>query len=398
MGSWTTLTFNQYELMSSSNHLFTYDGMGLFLPEDKKTIPYKNTNNHKENHPAYVRKLSSMVERLELMGYTLNRAEKEIKACIHPDITLKEFFKILSHIDLNSKKTSDLEDLFKPTKDTIRFENIGLSGYILASPKAVSLLNKYRYEDDYLENWPYLDPLLELRCLAEVGEYSNDNVIWEYYDLVVGGWINESDINVTGVSPSYLILTEGKTDTEIIQKSLNTFHPNIRDFFFFADTENHPFGGTNDIAKFVKGLIDIKYGENLIVILDNDLEGNKAFDKIKSYTLPKNFSVHVLPELEEFNDIETVGTNGLTKMNINGQAVSIECFLDLNLDNEKPIIRWTHWDEKIGKYQGSFEQKIKNKLKSKFDGAYNNNFAFYETQKLKKLTNFIVQKAKDIND
>ncbi|HRK98484.1 MAG TPA: hypothetical protein PLE43_08430 [Alphaproteobacteria bacterium] len=177
---------------------------------------------------------------------------------------------------------------------------------------------------------------------------------------------------------------------------MDTFHPDIKDFFFFADTENHPFGGTNDIAKFVKGLIDIKYGGRLIVILDNDLEGNKAYQKIKSYTLPRNFSVHVLPELEECKKMETAGTNGVTKMNVNGQAVSIECFLDLSLAGETPLIRWTNWDEKAGKYQGSFEQKIKNKLKSKFDDAYNNRFNDYNTKKLQQLTSFIIEKAKEI--
>jgi len=169
--------------------------MGLFLPEDRKIIAYEYADNHKENYPAYVRKLSSIVERLDLMGYTLNRAEKEIKECIHPDITLEEFLKILSYIDLELDDTSDF-GTYETTEDSIRFENIGLSGYILASPEAVSILNKYRYEEDFLENRPYLDPLLELRCLAEIEKYSDDNVVWEYYDLVEGGWINENDIDV----------------------------------------------------------------------------------------------------------------------------------------------------------------------------------------------------------
>ena len=61
--------------------------MGLFLPEDRKIITHEYADNHQEKHPAYVRKLSSMVDRLDLMGYTLNRAEKNIKESIHPDIT-----------------------------------------------------------------------------------------------------------------------------------------------------------------------------------------------------------------------------------------------------------------------------------------------------------------------
>ena len=127
------------------------------------------------------------------------------------------------------------------------------------------------------------------------------------------------------------------------------------------------------------------------------MAGNEAFKKIKSYNIPKSFSVHVLPELEEYKQIDATYKNNIITMDINGQAVSIECFLDLNLENETPKIILTNLDEKDGKYQGSFSDKIKNMLKLKFEKAYENNFSSYDTSKLKQLTEFIIQKAKEIN-
>ena len=190
MGSYTELKFKNYTLLWSKNYLFSQDGMGLFRPEDRKISVYKYADNEIEKYPAYVRKLANIVESLDLMGYTLSRAEEEIKACIHPDISIDEFLKILSFLDLDEENL-DFNELFKTTKDTIRFENIGLGGYILHSPEAMSLLNKYRYDEDYLENRPLLDPLLELRCLAEIEKHADGELVWEYYDLVQGGWIKE---------------------------------------------------------------------------------------------------------------------------------------------------------------------------------------------------------------
>ncbi len=399
MGSVTELKFKNYILLWSKNHLFSNDGMGLFQPNDKKFLTRECPYGTDGKYPIFSKKLSALKDRLDLLGHTLYRAEMAIKESIHEDISLEEFIKVLSFINFDTEDTElDYELDFKPTKDSMRYENLWeLGGFILKAPKAIEILKKYQAEDDYLQDRTVLDPLLILRCLAEIEKHSESDLVWEYYDLVLGGWIEEKDIQIREETPQFLILTEGKTDTDIIKKSLQSFRPDISDLFFFADTENHPFGGTNDIAKFMKGLIDIKYQVKAIVVLDNDLAGNDALKKIKQYNSPLNFAVLTLPEYEDFSSMETIGTNGNETMDINGKAVAIECFLDLSSIEEDTLIRWTNWDEKNKKYHGRFDNRIKNALKTKFDESYQSGFKNYDTKKLEFLINYILEKAIKLN-
>ena len=54
-----------------------------------------------------------------------------------------------------------------------------------------------------------------------------------------------------------------------------------------------------------------------------------------------------------------MGPTGNKVMNINGLAVSIECFFDLKYQNGEPIIRWSSYNQNIGRYQGALEDKEK---------------------------------------
>ena len=397
MGSYTEIKFKDYVLYWNKNGLIGTEATILFQPSDKTTIEKHYDDDTKENHPCFSVQLSKLKDRLDLLGYTLQRAEVELKNCIHPNFSLDEFKQLLRCLNFDGEESNNEEIPFD-SELSILYENLWeLGGFISNNRKALNILSKYRYKDDYLEDRGVLDPFLILRCLAELDEFKNEKLTWEYHDLVMGGWIEEDDIQLQDEYQRFLILTEGKTDTDIIQKCLNQFRPSISDLFFFADIEDHPFGGTNDIAKFVKGLIDIKYSGNVIIIVDNDLAGNEAFQKISKYKLPWNFSIIRLPEHEKFAEVETMGTNGKVVTDINFQAVSIECFLDFKSLKNSPVIRWTNWDEKKQKYQGSFEQKVKNEFKIKFDKAYSNEFIDYDVTKLKFLIEFIINQAKQIN-
>ena len=62
--------------------------------------------------------------------------------------------------------------------------------------------------------------------------------------------------------------------------------------------------------------------------------------------------------MDEFKNFLTVGPTGDSYQDINGKAVSIECFLDLDFNSPKaPKIRWTIYNEKSNKYQGALISK-----------------------------------------
>ena len=62
--------------------------------------------------------------------------------------------------------------------------------------------------------------------------------------------------------------------------------------------------------------------------------------------------------MDEFKYFLTVGPTGDSYQDINGKAVSIECFLDLDFNSSKaPKVRWTIYNEKSNKYQGALISK-----------------------------------------
>jgi hypothetical protein len=209
----------------------------------------------------------------------------------------------------------------------------------------------------YFENF---DSLFILRLLIENPENSDMELEWRTQDLIDGGWTNDDEIYV-GVQEEdkFLIVTEGSSDTFIIRKTLELLYPDILDFFSFVDMEdNYPFTGTGNLYRFCQGLTSIRIQNKTLIIFDNDLEGIEKYEKTIELDIPKNMNVMKLPNLDKFNNFLSVGPSGEFNDNINGKAIAIECFLDLSSE-KTPRIRWSNFNEKMQKYQGSIEKKDK---------------------------------------
>lgn len=217
------------------------------------------------------------------------------------------------------------------------------------------------------------------------------DVIWRYFDLVDSGWVKENDIH----SPlenkdKFLIVTEGSTDSFIIKKAFDMIYPEIADLFYFVDMkENYPFTGTGNLYKFCQGLVRINILNKVLFIYDNDVAGILKYEQSKSLKLPHNVGVMILPDLKEFAFFSCLGPNGLHEEDINGKAVSIECFLDLSYRmNTEPLIRWKSFDEHLNCYQGELIDKDKyTRVFSKVDERTNK----YNLLKLTKLLDCIYQ-------
>ena len=382
MGSIITLGVGDLELDWGKNFNFR-DYSKLFLPTDKKDIPYYYEDDEIILKPGYSTSLRRVKNRLELLGYSLHKLKGRFQKhnddypdyLEQPEISFDTMLEVFSKInikDYKNKKEYGDYDLGEYVIENI-FQNETfkeLGNHIDISDKDIGA---------YFEN---LDPLFTLRLLIENPNNLDINLEWRTQDVIEGGWTNDKEIFV-GVEEAdkFLIVTEGSSDTFIIKKSLKLLKPDILDFFTFVDMEdNYPFTGTGNLYRFCQGLTSIRIQNKTLVLFDNDLEGLDKFNKTCNLNLPSQMRIMKLPELEEFNDFLTVGPTGETKENINGKAVAIECFLDLTKSN--PKIRWTNYNKDFDSYQGSLENKDDYVKKFKTIKSENDDYDFSKLNRL----------------
>lgn len=124
-----------------------------------------------------------------------------------------------------------------------------------------------------------------------------------------------------------LIVTEGSSDSFIINRSMNALYPDIADFFYFVDMEeNYPFTGTGNLFGFFQGLSRIKIQNNILVIFDNDAAGIEKFEQYRSLPRPKNLHICRLPDHEYFSSFRTMGPNGQSVEDIMAQPLQSNAF------------------------------------------------------------------------
>lgn len=390
MGSMITLGIDKFEIDWGKNAFFA-DHSALFLPSDVDQIPYYYADDIVEMKEGLARKLSSVKRRLDLLGYsprTLARKYKEHLEMVpdyYPDvpISFEQFQSAVSSIDLEQVS---LDPEFGEY-DLGEF----VSRYLFCDPEVRSHLPPDVEIDTALGTFfENLDPYLTLRLLAANKKNADLLVQWRYADVVDGGWVTRDEV-VTPLpdASKILVVTEGSSDSFIIERAMASLCPDIADFFHFVDMEGHyPFTGTGNLFRFCQGLSRIKIQNNVLVIFDNDAAGVEKFEQSRNLNRPKNMHICRLPDHDFFSSFKTVGPNGTSKENINGSAVAIECFLDLSTISESDsCVRWTSYKSELQRYQGEIEGK--GRLVRAFkkadltDGSYN-------TSRLKFLLDYLV--------
>lgn len=405
MGSMITLGVGRMEIDWGKNNVFR-DHSSLFKPEDVKLIPYYYVGDDGttiiERKEGLSRSLLSIKKRLDLLGYTLENLKKLYEDALteyddhnlEVNLSFDLFSKMLREIDVNRINTPgfavDYEENGYDLGEFVRrciIPEKEIYSFLLKSVGGDKRNLNFELES-FFEN---MNPYIILRLLAENPNCKDLDVYWSFADVVEGGWIKKEDV----VKPlpaikKIMIVTEGSSDSFIIQKSINVLYPDISDFFTFIDMENnYPFTGTGNLYNFCCGLMKINIMNNIIVIFDNDTAGNEKYDKLIMFPKMNNLLIAKLPNNNEFENFETVGPQGTSVENINGKAVAIECFLDFASVDIKPTIRWTNYIEKASQYQGSLQNKDEYVRKYKNADLLNGDYA---TSKLSALIDYLIER------
>ncbi|MEZ5347352.1 MAG: HEPN/Toprim-associated domain-containing protein, partial [Pyrinomonadaceae bacterium] len=362
MGSMITLGIDKFEIDWGKNEFFRNHSQ-LFSESDKKDIPYYYADNIVNNQPGFSRKLKDVKRRLELLGYTLSGIRKMYEEIMEevpgyydespPDFDL--FATVITNVDV---KQATLDEDW----DGHDFGEYVVN-HVFASPSfhknAKELKSITKEGGMFFEN---LDPYIVLRLLMENPSNLELDLRWAFFDVVEGGYVDEDAI-YEGVDEKnqYLIVTEGSSDLFIIKQALELYAPDIVDFFYFVDMdENYPFTGTGNLYRFCQGLSSIKIQNKILVIFDNDTAGKENYDKSIDLSLPSNMKITQLPYMQEFDNFLCIGPNGQSRENINGRAIAIENFLDLNYRMPRePSSRWLSYNKKLSAYHGALENKDK---------------------------------------
>ena len=363
MGTMITLGVGKLEINWGKNDFYE-NFRDLFQPNDWKDIKYYYADNVVEIKKGYSRKLALVKPRLDLLGYTLENI-KTIYESTYTEycdvmgeyadsvLTFEEYFNVFSKINLSKVNTLTEDDDWDFGEYVTKC--------IFEDKEIQRLLKKYslgRKSGEFYENLP---PRLLVRVLCENPTAKDLPLQWYMADHVENGWSKEEDLSPKlEDKDKILIVTEGKSDTFILQTSINKLFPAISDFFYFIDMEeNYPFTGTGNLYNFASGLTKIKIQNKTIIVFDNDEAGIFSYKKCKEkLDAISNLKFYHLPDMDEFKNFLTVGPTGDSYQDINGKAVSIECFLDLDFNSSKaPRVRWTIYNEKSNKYQGALISK-----------------------------------------
>ncbi len=368
MGSMISLSVGRLEIDWGKNAGFS-DYSQLFQRSDLTLVPYYYVDDDQprkavgaecEYNLVPVMKdglskpLEQVVQRMDLLGYTMNYARQEFEHLSRltgfdsNKFRFEQLAEALATVDVRSI-SADYRDYVDVGKFFRRclFDRLGLER-IVDDPEYVRC-NAGQAMDN-------LSAYTILRLLAPNPSARGLPVSWHFADVEDGGWSRRDDL-VRSVDQEnrFIIVTEGSSDAKIIRHALNLLTSHVADFFAFVDMhEGYPFTGTGNLYNFTKGLISISVQNNIIILYDNDAAGVLSFHRTVKLNVPGNMRVLKLPDLEEFRDFKTVGPSGAQRADINGRAAAIECYLDVG---PAATVRWKNYHEKLGAYHGELVSK-----------------------------------------
>lgn len=418
MGTIIELNIGDVSLSSSKNAMGVDYGY-MFQDGDlcrRKTdaINYDYYEEHPEEkediakvEELFVRKLSDILPRLEILGYTLEAARTEYQSLVAEAnsatedqqkeyLTFDEFCSLICRYPLNAMNSTFIEHN-TPDRDIIsqgRFANY--INEFNRIPLAESIDLYWSEASFFSEKVVVLSAESMLQVFALNKANTEIEVTWEFGPIVHSGWVKREEFQ-TGARQrqQILIATEGPSDANIIRLSLDILRPDLADFFNFIDvTERHHFWGASNLVKFAEGLLRINIMNQVLFVFDNDAEGVDAFYKLKKINLPANMRAMLLPDLEEFRSFSTYGPEGISISDINGRAAAIECYLDLDLPQYSgPRVTWSNFKKDIGVWHGAldFKKSYSNHFYKQTNDLLHN--SDYDMSKLLRLIDEIVSQA-----
>lgn len=393
MGTYTDLTIGDYAVLTTEGGV-SWEAMTVFRESDKRVfkrnihnyaeVPWQTPDEDPDVEVAcvYSNTARHVRQRLDVMGFSFRRMQAELRSGISTMTRgiremLEPFDEGEYSSELNAKMMLLEEASFDDWMNSFRYilDN-RLSIHFWDHPSADHpplvrlMLDHNEEEGDPLYCFPVGDVRYLLRVFVEVAE-DEATVKQDVTALVHEGIFSSGDelctiaaktlIANTPFDSKIIILTEGTTDKHALELSLEVLYPHLSGYFAFIDFDSSNLaGGASSLAATVKAFVGSGITNRIVAIFDNDTAAWVARKGLAKTKLPDNIIDIAYPELELARDYPAIGPNGLSRMDINGLACSIELYFGtdtLTVDGQLTPIHWKGYDESVKKYQGEINNK-----------------------------------------
>ncbi|MCK0190847.1 HEPN/Toprim-associated domain-containing protein [Arenibacter sp. F20364] len=374
MGTYCSITFDDYSAFNNKNWYFQEIVNLIFQPEDFIVEHRKNSSKNQMlwgdryegdeelyEFKGFKQKAKVCRERLEIYGNSPKKARKDF---IQAKKIAKEeaFYSFpLSQVSYDkykkeiktiiSQKSKHYDELFTNLKDSLIAGDLGIYGQ-------------------------------SLEChLHSILSVIDDNAFVEYdlSGVIENGWLDE-EVARTVDYEKIIVLTEGKTDVEFISQSIEKLYPHLTNYYHFIDFQEYKIeSNASALVKLVTSFAAANVKHPILALFDNDTTGIMEMNKLNSHFLTDNIRVLKFPDTAIAENYPTVGPTGKKVMNINGLACGIEMYLGIDVltkENNLIPIRWKNFNDKEKKYQGELAEKayVQDEFRKKLKNSLNDEY------------------------
>ena len=362
MGSYTKLTVAGYPLVTSKSEVVP-EVVTIFRETDRRVFTRRVSdrnplvwrapdpdNQEIETAIEYSCPAHQAIDRLDVMGFSIRRVRESFED--RRQLKLDELESRAKHYvtpDILVGLWNDQKNVLK----AVTFDNYAdafakiIAGGLMPNrfkdhkKEGLDPIIKYiLHENDDLFGF-YRDERLLLRLACNlVG--SETRVVQDITELVGAGYYgndeNVCEAAIHGLTADHaenaprIILTEGSTDRAILKEALSILYPHLAEYYSFLEfNSSRSPGGAGHLVSLVKAFAGAGVTNRIVALFDNDTSAREATRALKPLSLPSNIAVLHYPELELLRDYPTLGPSGLTTLNVNGLAASIELYLGADI-------------------------------------------------------------------
>ena len=391
MGTYTEFLVAGYPLLNSKSFVLP-EAMTVFRESDRNVSPrsladrnrlvwgdaYDDAGEQIETAVQYICDTEVVIARLDVMGFTLERARQDFESgrderlITYTDWAKEEGNDYGYKEEITLLQSLSFEAYLNALRQVIAE---GITPYAIDDTDRPELSQHVRYilqNDEGYEITYFAD---DVRCLIRMAcevAPKPSKVVQDITDVIDSGYYEtdepvcqlaiDSLINGHLENSNRIVLTEGSSDAQILKASLALLYPELSDYYSFLDFgATRVPGGAGQLVSLIKGFAAAGIGNRIIGLFDNDSAARDARRSLDQVRLPSNIVVLAYPDLPLLQEYPTLGPSGLSCLNVNGLAASIELYLGVDIltgkDGSLTPIQWKGYLESVGSYQGEVTRK-----------------------------------------